>query len=132
MDARLVRLGIVRILTQDRCTVCAECTTGSKTILDTPDRTPLYVGHVESHFSPFRDSVNIGARLVPSLRQTYHRHRNRFGCTQWYSKVMRLKWKLDSVHLEIVLIMTLDRCTVCTERTMGSEIIFDAACGSPM
>ena len=34
---------------------------------------------------------------------------------------MRLKWKLFLVHLEIVLILTQDRCTVCTERTIGSE-----------
>jgi hypothetical protein len=27
-------------LTKDKCTVCAECTIGSKTILDAPDRTP--------------------------------------------------------------------------------------------
>jgi hypothetical protein len=31
----------------------------------------------------------------------------------------RLKWKLDLVHLEIVLILTQDRCTVCVERTRG-------------
>jgi hypothetical protein len=36
---------------------------------------------------------------------------------------MRLKWKLDSVLLEIVLIMTKDRCTICAERTIGSEIV---------
>jgi hypothetical protein len=40
------------------------------------------------------------------LRQTYHRFRNHFGHTGWYSKVTRLKWKLVSVHLEIVLILT--------------------------
>ena len=39
---------------------------------------------------------------------------------------MRLKWKLISVRLEIVLILTQDRCTVCTECTIGSEIILDA------
>ena len=39
---------------------------------------------------------------------------------------MRLKWKLISVHLEIVLILTQDRCTVCAERMIGSEIILDA------
>jgi hypothetical protein len=39
---------------------------------------------------------------------------------------MRLKWKLVSVHMEIVLILMQDRCTVCTERTIGSEIILDA------
>jgi hypothetical protein len=31
------------------------------------------------------------------------------------------------VCLEIVLILTQDRCMVCTECTIGSEIILDAA-----
>jgi hypothetical protein len=35
-----IRLEIVLFLTQDRCTVCPEHTTGSKIALDTPDRTP--------------------------------------------------------------------------------------------
>jgi hypothetical protein len=35
-----VRLEIVLILTQDRCMVCAECTTASEIILDAPDGTP--------------------------------------------------------------------------------------------
>ena len=43
----------------------------------------------------------------------------------------RVKWKLVSVLLEIVLILTEDRCTVCVERTIGSEIIFDAPDGTP-
>jgi hypothetical protein len=43
--------------------------------------------------------------------------------------VRRLKWKLVSVHLEIVLILIQDRCTVCAERTVGSEIILDAPNG---
>jgi hypothetical protein len=34
------RLDIVLILIQDRCTVCAERTTGSEIILDARDRTP--------------------------------------------------------------------------------------------
>ena len=42
----------------------------------------------------------------------------------------RLKWKLVSVHLEIVIILTHDRCTVCVERTIGSEIILDAHDGT--
>ena len=33
-------LEIVLVLVQDRCTVCAKCTIGSKIILDTPDGTP--------------------------------------------------------------------------------------------
>jgi hypothetical protein len=36
----LVHLEIELFLTQDRCVVYAERTTGSKIALDTPDRTP--------------------------------------------------------------------------------------------
>ena len=36
-----------------------------------------------------------------------------------------------SVHLEIVLILMQDRCTVCVEQTIGSEIILDAPDGAP-
>jgi hypothetical protein len=43
---------------------------------------------------------------------------------------MRLKWKLDSVHLEIVLILTQDGCTVCAKRTVGSEIVLDTPDGT--
>ena len=32
---------------------------------------------------------------------------------------------------DIVLILTQDRCTVCVERTIGSEIILDAPDGTP-
>jgi hypothetical protein len=39
-----------------------------------------------------------------------------------------VKWKLVSVSLEIVLILTQDRCTVCTKRARGLEIIL----GTPM
>ena len=46
------------------------------------------------------------------LRETYHRLRNYFGRTRWYSLVMVLECKLVSVHLEIVLIFMQDRCTV--------------------
>jgi hypothetical protein len=39
---------------------------------------------------------------------------------------MRLKWKLISVRLEIVLVLLQDRCTVCAKCTLASEIILDA------
>jgi hypothetical protein len=45
--------------------------------------------------------------------------------------VTRLKWKLDSVRLEIVLILTQDKCTVWPKRTRGSEIILYAQDGTP-
>jgi hypothetical protein len=36
------------------------------------------------------------------------------------------------VCLDIVLTLTQDRCTVCAERRIGSEIVLDAPDGSPM
>jgi hypothetical protein len=47
---------------QDRCTVCAKRTIGLEITLDMPDGSPRCVGHVESHFGPFGDSVSVGAR----------------------------------------------------------------------
>ena len=38
---------------------------------------------------------------------------------------------LVSVYLEIVLSLTQDRCTVCAERSIGSEIVWDAPDGTP-
>jgi hypothetical protein len=37
--------------------------------------------------------------------------------------------ELCSVHLVIVLILTQDSCMVCTERTIGSQIVWDAPDG---
>jgi hypothetical protein len=58
----LVHLKIVLILTQDRCTVRTEHTIGSKIILHAPDELLGDMGHVESHFGPFGDSVSVGER----------------------------------------------------------------------
>jgi hypothetical protein len=38
---------------------------------------------------------------------------------------------LTSVRLEIVPILMQDRCTVCAEHTIGSEIILDTTNGTP-
>jgi hypothetical protein len=38
---------------------------------------------------------------------------------------------LVSFCLDIVLILTQDKCTVCAERTIRSEIILDAPDGTP-
>ena len=88
------------------------------------------MGHVESCFGPFGDSVSVGARYMRGLRQTYHRLRNHFGRTRWNSLVTRFKWKLVLVRLELVRILTQDRCMVCAERTIGLEIILDAPDGT--
>jgi hypothetical protein len=95
----------------------------------------VLIGHeaqVVTCFSLFGDSANLDARQVHGLRQTYHKRENHFIHTRWYSLLKRLKWMLVLVSLEIVLILTQDRCMVCAERNKGSEIILDAPDGSPM
>ena len=42
-----------------------------------------------------------------------------------------LKWKLILVDLEIVLILTQDRCTFCAKHTIGSEIVLNVPDGTP-
>ena len=44
VESRSVRLEMVLVLVQDRCTVCVKHTIGSDIVLDAPDD----VGHVES------------------------------------------------------------------------------------
>jgi hypothetical protein len=57
-----VRLETVLIFKQDRCMVWAKHTMAMEIILDAADETPRCVGHLESRFGLFRDSVSVGAR----------------------------------------------------------------------
>ena len=75
-----VCLEIVLILSQDRCTICAECTTGMEIVLGVPHGTLGVVGEVDVRFSPFGDSVNLGARYVYGFHQMHHRLKNHVGC----------------------------------------------------
>ena len=61
----------------------------------------------------------------------YRRHRNHFGCIGWYQYVTMLKWKLVLILSKIVPMLMPDRCMVCVERTIDSEIILDAPDGTP-
>ena len=45
--------------------------------------------------------------------------------------MLRVKWKLVLVWLEIVLILTHDRCMVYAECSIGSKIILDTPDGTP-
>jgi hypothetical protein len=131
MELCLVRSEIVLILIQDRCAVCTEHTVGSQIVWDAPDVLVSDLGRVEFRFSPFGDSASVSARQVHGLHQTYHGHRNRFGRTRWDSLVTRLKWKLGSVRLEIVLLLMHDWCMVCVKCTARSEIVLEAPDGTP-
>ena len=55
-----VRLEIVLMLTQDRWTVCAEIPQPRKSFWTHPIELLGDVGHVETHFGPFGDSVISG------------------------------------------------------------------------
>jgi hypothetical protein len=88
------------------------------------------VGHVESRFGPFGDSVNVGARWVHGLHQMYHRLRNHIGHTRWNSLVTWVMWHLISIHLDIVSVSVQDRCMVCAKRTIGLEIVLDVPIGT--
>ena len=58
----LVRLEIVLMLSEDRCTVCVECAIGSEIIWTHPMELLGDVHHVESHFFLFGDRVCVSAR----------------------------------------------------------------------
>jgi hypothetical protein len=41
-------------------------------------------------------------------------------------------WNLILLHLETLLVSVQDRCTVCTKRNIGSEIVLDAPDDTPI
>ena len=45
--------------------------------------------------------------------------------------VTMLKWNLNLVHLEIVLILTQDRCMLYSEPTISLEVILDTPDRTP-
>jgi hypothetical protein len=57
----------------------------------------------------------------------YHGYQNLFRHTRWYFYMTLAKWKLILVYLEILLILTQARCTICVKCTIGSKI----ALGTP-
>ena len=62
VEARFGLSDIVLILTQDRCMVCMERPLPQKSFWTHHLELQDHVGHVESHFFLFGDSVNVGAR----------------------------------------------------------------------
>jgi hypothetical protein len=86
---------------------------------------------VEARFSTFGDSATLDARLVLDLRRMCRRLRNSIGGTQWNSYVTWVMWNLVLIYFETVFASVQDRCMVCTERTIGIEIILDTLDGTP-
>jgi hypothetical protein len=76
------------------------------------------VGHVESRFSPFGDSV-----VLVQDRSTVCADRT-MGLDWMHPMVLlgdEAQVEVVSVRLEIVLILKQDRCTVCAEHNIGSK-----------
>ena len=57
-----IRLEIVLVFVQDRCTVCARRTIGSKIIWTHPAVLLGDEAQMEARFGPFRDRANVEAR----------------------------------------------------------------------
>jgi hypothetical protein len=83
------------MLMQDRCMVCVERTIGSESFWKPPIELLGDMRQLESHFVPFGDS---GARFFPNAIQA----------RKLFWKSPRLKWKLNSVCLDILLLLTQD------------------------
>jgi hypothetical protein len=63
-----VHMEITLISVLDRCTVCAEHTTGMEIVLVTLTVHLVDVGQVDARFGQFRDGVNINIIMVHGLR----------------------------------------------------------------
>jgi hypothetical protein len=111
----LVHLEILLILTEDRCMVCVKRTIASEIILVRTHPIELLVdeAQVEAHFDPFGDSANLDVDRCTVFAE----------CT--------IGSKIVLVRIEIVLILTQDRCIVCVEHTIGLENILDSPDGAP-
>jgi hypothetical protein len=127
----LVCFGMVLILTQDRCTVCAEITIGLEIVLDAPDATPMWRGSCGILFWSIlrlcKCRCKIGAPFVLNIAKPQK--------SFWTHSMVLLGYEaqFDARFnpCEIVLIMMQDRCMVCVERTTCSEIILDTTDGTP-
>jgi hypothetical protein len=86
---------------------------------------------VKACLGSFGHSANLDTRLVHSLRRMYDRLINRLDTPDANSQMMWVMSNLVSVHLEMVLVLEQDRCTICAKRTTGSGIILDKTDGTP-
>jgi hypothetical protein len=63
-----IHLDIVLISAQDRCTICADCTTAWKSFWAHPMVLLCDVGQVEARFGAFSDSVNLGTTCTTAWK----------------------------------------------------------------
>jgi hypothetical protein len=99
---------------------------GIEIVLDALDRLLGDEAQVEARFRLFGDSATLGARLVHDLCRTCRRLGNSIRGTRWNSLVTWVMWNLVSIYFETLLALVQDWCSVCIERTIGSEIVLEA------
>jgi hypothetical protein len=124
VDARLVCLEIVLILTQDRSTLFADCTIGLEITLDAPSGTPRLRGSCGISLRSWR-------KIVHGLHQMYHKTQKSFWTHHHATPGWRGSCRILLRSIWTVLVLLQDRCTVYTKRTLDSEIILDAPDGTP-
>jgi hypothetical protein len=83
------------------------------------------VGQVEGHLNSLGDGVNlgkIGARIAANVPWAWKSF-----CAYSMELLGNVgQMELVSIRLDVLLISTQDRCTVCAKRTIGLEIYLDA------
>ena len=80
-----IRLETVLVSVQDWCTVCGKHTMAQKSFWTHQVVVLVDKAQVEARFGPLGDSANLDSRKVHGLRRTYHRLKNHFGGTRWFS-----------------------------------------------
>ena len=113
VESRSVHLEMVFVLVQERCTVCAEHTIGSEIILDAPVVLLGDEAQLEASFGPFGDSMYSAP---DGARKSFWTHPMELLCDVGHVES-------HSVRLLMVLVLGKDRCTVCAQRTIGSDIV---------
>jgi hypothetical protein len=87
--------------------------------------------HQEAHFGLFGDSANLDIDSCMVLPNIPYAQKIFLDAPNGTPRFTRLNWKLILVCLVIVLNLTRDRWTVCTERTLGSKIVLDTQDRTP-
>jgi hypothetical protein len=121
------RLEIVLIFTQHRCLIGPDITQAQKSFWTHPMELLGDVGHVESRFGPFGDSVCVSAGFAPNVP---------WAQKSFWTHLMTLLGDEAQVEARFCPFgdranFTQDRCTVWAKRTTSSEIILDAHDGTP-
>jgi hypothetical protein len=92
---------------------------------------PCHLGVPSGASKTIFEPMVRNVQTVHLSRVKYYLQMDKVTWVLWHLNLVRLDTVLLSVYLEIVIMLTQDRCTVCAECTIGSEIILAAPDGIP-